>query len=220
MVPLMGPAATGVGVFDWATSFIETYGLAAIGLLMFVENLFPPIPSELVMPLAGFTAARGDMSLALAVVAGAIGSLLGAAFWYWAGATLGATRLKRFANRHGRWLTLAPEDIDAACVWFRRHGRLAVLVGRLVPGVRTLISVPAGISGMPFLPFLAWSAIGTAIWTTGLAAAGWLLESRYHAVADWTGPVSNIVVGVLLLWYLYRVVTFRRRTAPATRPDS
>lgn len=207
-------------MFDWATSFIETHGLAAVGLLMFVENLFPPIPSELVMPLAGFTAARGDMSLALAIVAGGIGSLCGAVFWYWAGAALGATRLKRFADRHGRWLTLAPEDIDRACTWFHRHGGMAVLIGRLVPGVRTLISVPAGIAGMPFLPFLAWSAIGTAAWTAGLAGLGWVLESQYRVVADWTGPVSNIVVGILVLGYLYRVVTFRRRPARATDPNT
>lgn len=198
-------------MFDWITRFIQDHGYAGIAVLMLAENVFPPIPSELVMPLAGFTATRGELVIALAVAAGAAGSLAGALFWYWVGAAIGAERLKRWSIRHGRWLALAPRDVDQACAWFARHGGKAVLLGRLVPGVRSLISVPAGIAGMPLAPFLAYSALGIVAWSALLAAAGYLLESEYHAVAGWLNPVANAVIAALAGIYLYRVWTFGRR---------
>jgi membrane protein DedA with SNARE-associated domain len=200
-------------MFDWVTGFVERSGYLAITLLMFAENVFPPIPSELIMPMAGFTAARGDLDLALVVLAGALGSLLGASFWYLVGRWVGCERLRRFAARHGRWLTLSPEEIDHAQDWFRRHGGKAVLLGRLIPAVRTLISVPAGIAGMPPLAFLAYSTIGTTLWTALLAIAGYLLEDQYHAIAGYLNPVSNLAMGAVAAWYLYRVATWRRRAA-------
>jgi membrane protein DedA with SNARE-associated domain len=200
-------------MFDWITGFVERSGYFGIALLMLAENVFPPIPSELIMPLAGFAAARGDLNLALAVLAGAIGSLLGATLWYYVGRWVGCERLKRFAARHGRWLTLAPEEIDHAQDWFRRHGGKAVLLGRLIPAVRTLISVPAGVAGMPLPAFLAYSALGTALWTALLAAAGYLLEGQYERVSAWVNPASNLVFGAIALWYLYRVATWRGRSA-------
>lgn len=198
-------------MFGSTVSFIKAGGLAAIAFMMFAENVFPPIPSEVVMPLAGFTAAHGDMSFWLALLAGSFGSLLGAVLWYYIGAWVGADRLKRWAARHGRWLTMSPDEIDEACAWFDRHGGKAVLAGRLVPAVRTFVSVPAGVAGMSFAPFLAYTAVGTVAWTGLLAAAGYLLESEYQLVADWVGPVSDVVVAGIVAWYLYRVVTFRKR---------
>lgn len=201
-------------MFDWITSFIEATGLAGIALMMLAENVFPPIPSEIIMPLAGFSSASGEMNVFLAVAAGMTGSLAGAVFWYWIGLRIGAQRLKRWSDRHGRWLTLSPEEIDRSCQWFNAYGGWAVLIGRLIPGVRTFISVPAGVAGMRFLPFLAYSAIGTLVWTALLAAAGYLLESRYEQVSHWLGPVSTIVIAGIVAWYLYRVATFKpRRTA-------
>lgn len=199
-------------MFDWIVSFMEGAGPLGVAFLMFLENVFPPIPSELVMPLAGFSAARGDMSLVAAIIAGTIGSVAGAYLWYWLGARFGDERLKRLAARHGRWLTVSPEEIERAEDWFRRHGRTAVLIGRLVPAVRTLISVPAGVSGMPLLPFLLYSTLGTVVWTSLLAGAGYLLEGQYERVAAWMNPVSNVVVVGLVGWYLYRVVTYKKRT--------
>ncbi|PRY95760.1 membrane protein DedA with SNARE-associated domain [Hasllibacter halocynthiae] len=198
-------------MFDWIVSIMGTAGPAGVAFLMLLENVFPPIPSELVMPLAGFSAARGDMTLWAAILAGTGGSVGGAWLWYWAGARLGEDRLKRLAERHGRWLTLTPDEIDRADEWFRRHGRIAVLVGRLVPGVRTLISVPAGLSKMPLGAFLLYSSIGSLIWTGILAGAGYLLEGEYERVSHWLNPVSNVAVVVLVLIYLWRVVTFDRR---------
>jgi membrane protein DedA with SNARE-associated domain len=200
-------------VFDWITRMVEDAGLLGVFLLMVAENVFPPIPSELVMPMAGFVAARGDLTLAGVVLAGTAGSLLGTALWYWLGARLGAAGLKRFAARHGRWLTLTPDEIDVACGWFRRHCGAAVLFGRMAPTVRTLISVPAGVVGMPLPRFLVYTAIGSAVWTAALAGAGFLLEDGYAAVSRYVNPVSNVVFGAIALWYLYRVATFRRRVA-------
>lgn len=198
-------------MFEWITEFLKQGGYAGVALLMFGENVFPPIPSELIMPLSGFNAAEGQTDLVLVILAGSIGSLAGAVLWYYIGLGIGAARLKGFAARHGRWFAVTPREIDNACAWFDRHGGKAVFVGRLVPGVRTLISVPAGIARMPLIKFLAYSALGTALWTAFLAVAGYLLESQYDKVADWMGPISQVVIAALVLWYLYRVVTFRRR---------
>src|SRR3546814_7553399 len=107
-------------MFDWITGLVEDGGYLGVAALMLAENLFPPIPSELIMPLAGFAAARGDLNIILVVASGAAGSLLGAVFWYAVGCWLGSERLKRWAGRHGRWLTLAPDDIDKAVAWFDR----------------------------------------------------------------------------------------------------
>lgn len=203
---------------DWITSMAETFGPFGIALLMFLENVFPPIPSELVMPLAGYTASRaaggsGWIDLVLMIGAGTAGAVAGAFLWYWVGRWVGIDRLKEFSRRHGRWLTLTPDEIDKADAWFDRHGAKAVFAGRLVPTVRTFISVPAGASGMSIRRFLLFTSAGTLIWTTILALAGWMLGSRYDQVSAWLDPVSTAVVVGLVAWYLYRVATFRRRVA-------
>ena len=201
-------------MFDLVTALIARTGSLGVALLMLAENVFPPIPSELIMPLAGFEAARGEFSLVAVLVAGVAGSLAGALMWYGIGAWIGAERLRLWAGRHGRWLTLSPADVDRASAWFLRRGRVAVLVGRLVPGVRTLISVPAGMAAMPLGAFLVWSAAGTVLRTGALTAAGYLLEDQYTHVAAWLDPVSNAVVAALVLGYFYRVATFRAPETP------
>ncbi|MGR3453737.1 DedA family protein [Pseudooceanicola sp.] len=200
---------------DWITSLAESFGALGVALLMFIENVFPPIPSELVMPLAGYTATQGDgagwMRLLLMIAAGTVGALAGAILWYWIGRRIGIDGLKNFSKKHGRWLTLTPDEIDKADAWFDRHGGKAVFVGRLIPTVRTFISVPAGASGMPLKRFLIFTTAGTAIWTAILALAGWFLGSQYEQVSTWVDPVSTAVLVGLLIWYLYRVATFRRK---------
>jgi membrane protein DedA with SNARE-associated domain len=196
-------------MFDGITGFVRQAGYVGVLLLMLAENVVPPIPSELIMPLAGFTAARGDLSIAVVALAGTAGSVLGALFWYFVGRRLGLDRLKRLAARYGRWLTLSPADVDRADKWFGRHGRRAVFFGRLVPTVRTLISVPAGINSMPLASFLAWPTLDTGLWTALLAAAGYVLQSQYGRVADYLNPVSTAVVVLIVGWYIYRVATFR-----------
>ena len=198
-------------MFDWVTGLLGQTGYLGIAFLMLAENVFPPIPSELIMPLAGFTAARSELNIV--GVAGTAGSIAGALLWYYVGRWVGCERLERNAARHGRWLTIGPEEVDDAMRWFRRHGGKAVLIGRLIPAVRTLISVPAGIFDMRLPVFLAYTGVGTAAWTALLAGAGYLLEGQYRQVSEYLNPASNAIFGVIVLWYLYRVVTFRRRTA-------
>jgi membrane protein DedA with SNARE-associated domain len=196
-------------MFDWIVNLVSQTGYAGIAFLMLAENVFPPVPSELIMPLAGFAAARGELGFFGVVLAGTAGSLAGALFWYEIGRRVGVERLRRWTERHGRWLTMSPDELDRAIDWFRRHAGRSVLLGRLVPAVRTLISVPAGVASMRLPVFLAWTSAGTAMWTTFLAGMGYLLEGGYQQVAHWVNPVSNVVVAALVLGYLYRVATFR-----------
>jgi membrane protein DedA with SNARE-associated domain len=199
---------------DWILDFIENGGYLAIALLMLLENIFPPIPSEVVMPVAGIAAGRGDLQIAVVIAVGTVGAVAGQLLWFWVGLRVGEDHLKRIARRHGRWLTVSPRDIDKADDWFDRHGGKAVLIGRLIPGVRTLISLPAGLSEMSTKRFLLYSVIGSGLWTTALALAGFALGERQENVTRWIGPVSTTVLAVVVAYYLYRVVTFKK--APGT----
>lgn len=192
-------------MFDFVTQAVEQSGYLGIALLMVAENLFPPIPSELIMPLAGYAAARGDLTLTLVIVAGSLGSLAGVTVWYLLARRIGQDRLRAWTARHGHWLTIEPADLDQANHWFRRNAGAAVFFGRLVPAVRTLVSVPAGTLGMELSPFLLYSAAGTAIWTAGLAIAGYALGDRFAEVDTIINPVSNVVCGGIALLYVLRV---------------
>lgn len=194
----------------WVTSIVESTGYAGVLFLMFLENLFPPIPSEVVMPLSGYTAARAGHSIVGVIIAGTAGSVLGAIFWYWVARRLGEERLKRWARRHGRWITLGPSDIDRADDWFDRYGAWVVFFGRLVPTIRTLVAIPAGLFEMPFWRYVVLTTLGSAIWTGGLALVGWYLGNRWDEVSDWIDPFAHTVVAVVVVIYLWRVVTFER----------
>ncbi|MDT1061694.1 DedA family protein [Paracoccus sp. CPCC 101403] len=196
-------------MFDWVVSTIDSWGYLGVLLLMLAENVFPPIPSEIIMPLAGFLAGRGDLSLGLTILMGTIGSVLGTLMWYLIAMWIGEARLRHFAARHGRWLTMSPSDIDTAQGWFDRHGAAAVFFGRMLPTIRTLISVPAGISHLPFWKFLIYTTFGSAIWTGGLTVAGLLLHENYALVGDYVDPVSKLIVLVVVVIYLYRVFTWK-----------
>jgi membrane protein DedA with SNARE-associated domain len=204
-------------VFSWIAQLIEKTGYVGVALLMFLENVFPPIPSELIMPMAGFTAARGDLRFIGIVLAGTAGSAAGALLWYYVGTLVTSQRLRSWTQKHGRWLTLKPADVDKAHAWFGEHGGKAVFFGRLVPTVRTLISVPAGIFGMGRRKFIVLTVLGSGIWSTALTAAGYLLEDRYEQVGRYLNPVATAVVAVIVLVYLYRLVTWQkgaRRSSP------
>jgi membrane protein DedA with SNARE-associated domain len=200
---------------EWLTNAItnsmEHLGYWGIGLLMFLENLFPPIPSELIMPLAGFTIAKGKMTFAGAITAGVFGTILGALPWYYAGRVLGNQHLHRLANRYGKWMGISGQDIDKSNCWFRKHGNKAVFFGRLVPGIRTLISVPAGICYMPFLPFMIYSTLGTVLWVSALTFAGYALGRNYELVDEYLAPVSKIVLAILLVAFVIRIIRHQRQ---------
>jgi membrane protein DedA with SNARE-associated domain len=196
-------------VATWIETIIQTTGVFGIAFLMFLENVFPPIPSELIMPLAGYSAAKGEANIVMVILAGALGSLAGAFFWYGVGRLFNHERLKAFADRHGRILTMTRADLTKADDWFDEYGQYAVLFGRLIPTVRTLISIPAGLSEMPVARFLVYSGIGTAIWTTLLALFGYALGSRYSELEGWIDPISYAVIALIVVTYVWRVVTFK-----------
>ncbi|HTG37539.1 DedA family protein [Sphingomonas sp.] len=198
---------------EWITDLIEKSGYPGIAFLMFLENLFPPLPSEIIMPMAGFTASRGELSIIGVLAAGTAGTLAGAIFWYSVAKWLGEERLKHWAARHGRWITLSPEDIDRIDDWFDRHSRWAVPLGHLVPGIRTLISIPAGLFDMPPARFVLLTTLGAGAWTSALGLAGYALGQEYDAVERWMGPASTAIMATILVYYIYRVITFRRGRA-------
>ncbi|HZH29088.1 MAG TPA: DedA family protein [Azospirillaceae bacterium] len=191
---------------EWIVNTINQLGYAGIFALMVLENVFPPIPSELIMPLAGFAAVRGDMTLLGVLLAGVFGSVVGNLPWYFLGRWLGAQRLRHLAERYGRVLTISPQDVDMALEWFHRFGGMAVFLARMVPAIRTVISAPAGVARMPMVPFLVVTTLGSLLWVGFLTAAGLLLESNYERVQDYVDPVSKIVVVVVVLTYLYRLI--------------
>ena len=197
----------------WIIETINSSGYLGLFLLMLVEAVFPPIPSELIIPFAGFAAAKGDLSFFGVVAAATLGSVVGTIPWYLAGRVFGLHRLRYLADRFGRWLTLNAEEIDLATSVFRRFGPWIVLFGRLLPIIRTLISIPAGLARMPAWQFFGFSLIGMVVWNTILAGAGYLLADHYHLIEAWLDPLSYIVVGSVALLYLYRLATWRPSTS-------
>ena len=206
---------------EFSTNLIASGGLVGVFLLMVLENLFPPIPSELIMPLAGFTAARGQMSILGVVLAGTLGSIAGNAFWFEMARTFGKARTRALAERHGRWLGLGPEEITKAEDTLRRNGPVAVFLGRFMPGVRTAISVPAGLVELPRSVFYLWTGLGTLIWTGALALGGYILEDQFNKVGEWAEPIGWVILGAALMaigWHFWRA---RRASAAAeTAPRS
>lgn len=196
-------------MFGWILHVVEASGYTGLFFLMVAENIFPPIPSEVIIPLSGYAAAEGQMHIGLVILVASLGSLAGALPWYFLGRIFGLARLKHLSLRYGRLLTLSPDHIDRAEGWFNRHGPKAVLFGRMIPAVRTLISVPAGLARMHFLTFLAYSFIGSALWTSLLASLGFLLQSQYDKVAVYLNPASDIIFVLIIGVYIYRVATFK-----------
>lgn len=194
---------------EWIISTITDWGYIGIFLLMLVENIFPPIPSELIMPFAGYAAANGDLSIWGVLLAGVAGSMLGTSVWYVAARLLGIARFRTLCNVFGRVATITEPDIDMAVDWFNRYGKWAVLIGRLIPAIRTLISVPAGLAAMPFGSFLVISLLGTTLWTSFLTVAGLILHEGFHIVEDYVDPVSTGVVILAVVIYIYRFITWK-----------
>lgn len=196
---------------DWVRELIEQSSYLGVMLLMFLETVFPPIPSEIIMSLAGLQAARGTMTLWGAIVAGTIGAMAGNIAWYAFARWLGYDRFQPLIDRYGRWLTLDWREIKRADAFFDRYDKWFVFLGRMLPTVRSLVSIPAGLFEMPWKPFLFWSTLGTFGWTAGLATAGYILGSNYEDVDRYLGPISTGVIVVLLLWYVIRVLTWKPR---------
>ena len=194
---------------DWIIQTISDLGYLGIFLVMLAESIFPPIPSELIIPFAGFAAANGQLDLIGVLAAATIGAVVGMLPWYFAGRLFGLGRVKWLADRYGRLLTMNAEEIDLAVGFFRRYGPLIVLFGRLMPIIRTLISIPAGLARMSLPVFLLASTTGALIWNTVLTLAGYILHEHYDLVEVVLDPLSYIVLAGVVLLYLYRVVTWK-----------
>ena len=188
---------------EWILMVMDKLGLVGVALMMFLENVFPPIPSELIMPAAGFAAAIGELSLISVIIAGTIGSVLGALPLYYLGSRLDETRLIRFTERYGKYLLITPKDIISAQAWFDRHGKTVVFFGRMIPAIRSLISIPAGMARMSLLPFLMLTAMGSMIWSALLAYAGFVLGANYEKVGIYIESVSHYVVLLMVLIFSY-----------------
>jgi membrane protein DedA with SNARE-associated domain len=193
---------------SWVTGLLASTGYVGLVFLMFLENVFPPIPSELIVPLAGYMTRQGELTFVGIILAGTLGSVLGALMLYYLGHKLGLDRTRELARRRGRWLTISERDVERAKHWFDRHGASAVFLCRLVPGIRSLISIPAGIGSMRMSTFVMLTTAGSAIWTTVLAGVGYVLAHNFRKVEQYLDPVSWVIFGAIVALYLVRV--FRR----------
>ena len=201
-------------VADWAIGLMETLGAPGAGVAIALENLFPPLPSEVILPLAGFTAAQGTLVLWHVLIWTTAGSVVGAVLLYGLGAWLGRDRLRAIVDRMP---LVSLEDVDKAESWFNRHGDWAVLIGRLIPIVRSLISIPAGVERMSIWRFLAFTTLGSGVWNTLLVGAGYQLGEQWHVVEQGVGvfqKVVIVVVGLLVVWWVVKMV--RRRQGEDT----
>jgi membrane protein DedA with SNARE-associated domain len=201
-------------VFDWVVGIIEQLGYVGVLALTALEHVFPPIPSEIIIPFAGFVAARGDLHIGLVVLVGSAGSLAGSTAWFLLGQRVSRRRLREWVSRYGRWLTIGVADIDRAEDWFRQRGHRAVFWGRLIPGIRTYVSLPAGATRMRPAVYFTYTSIGTVLWTSALAGAGLLLEASYQQVErvlDWL--VWGLWIGLAIVLIRRYVRCWRSDTA-------
>jgi membrane protein DedA with SNARE-associated domain len=206
---------------DWIIRLIEQSGYLGVAFLMFLETVFPPIPSEVIMSFAGVAAGQGKLDYWLVVASGTAGAMLGNILWYLAARALGIQRLEPFIRRWGRWLTMSWTEVKRAERWFAMHGTFFVFLGRMLPTVRSLVSVPAGLLRMSFRRFFLASTIGTAGWTALLAGAGFKLGENYRDIDKIIGPAANAILVILVAGYIYRVWTHRHMPPEeiVTKPD-
>lgn len=211
------------GLAGWVVDAVELLGPVGVGLLVALETIFPPIPSEVVLPVSGFLAGQGRMSVVAAVVGATGGSILGAVVLYWIAAAIGLRRLHVIVDKVP---LVEHEDLDAAERWFARHGAVAVLTGRVIPIVRSLISVPAGVARMPMLAFLAFTALGSGVYNSALIGLGYALGDRWTDVGRWSDLINAVIIGVIVLLLAVGIGRRlrsnrrkRREGATGTQPD-
>jgi membrane protein DedA with SNARE-associated domain len=211
LVAAQGGQSELTGLAGLITDIIAALGPIGVGVLVALETLFPPIPSELILPLSGYLASRGRMSLAAVVIGATLGSLAGALALYWAGAALGQKRLRRLAERTP---LVEVDDLERAEGWFDRHGGLAVLIGRVIPVVRSLVSVPAGVERMPLWRFVLYTIIGSGVYNLVLIGLGYVLGSRWQTVEQYSNYLNYAIYAAILVAVgLFALKRVRRRRA-------
>ena len=199
----------------WVTNVIETLGYPGLTVLVALENVFPPIPSEVILPLAGFLTGQGRFSFVLVLIASTLGSLIGALILYAIGVGLGRSGIRRLFEKYGYLALLTPEDLTRAEVWFDRWGPIAVFTGRLVPVIRSLVSIPAGYRRMPLVQFIPLTIFGSLLWNGALVSLGWAFGENWHAIEEYVGVLQYVViavVGILLIRFVWTRLR-QRRTA-------
>lgn len=206
----------------WVSDVIEAIGYAGVAVLVALESVFPPIPSEVVLPFAGFYAGKGEASVPGMVLAATIGSVLGAWVLYGLAAWVGPDRLHRFVAAKGRWFGVKVPDLERAEAWFDKRADVAVLLGRCVPLVRSIVSVPAGFRRMPFVRFTVYTALGSLVWNLALIGAGALLGERWEHVGDVVGILQwAVIVGIAVLaaWFVWTRLLKPRLARSGDLPD-
>ena len=196
------------------TKTVETNPYIAyivIGLAMFLENLIPPIPSEIIMPLGGFFVYKGDLNLYILIIAGLIGTVAGALPWYFLGSLLNEKKLSNFIDRNGKFIGISLKDLDKSRIWFDKYGVMLVFWGRLIPGIRTLISVPAGIELMPINKFLIWTSLGSLIWVIFLTSAGYLFGENYEIIGLYIDNFKVVLKPIFVILILYLLIRFLKK---------
>ena len=198
-------------MLPWIAHLVGALNYWGVAILMAIENVFLPLPSELIMPLAGFLTANGKMTLTGVIVAGTIGSVLGALPLYYAGRALGEERPERWLERYGRWTLIRGKDLERATARFSGHSFVDVIIAQMLPGVRGLISIPAGVARMNVGLFLLANLIGTLFWCAALAVAGRILGANFTRIHQFLGPVGWTILGVLVAGLGIWVITRKRK---------
>lgn len=208
---------------EWATSVMDALGYPGLAFLVALENVFPPIPSEIILPLAGFNSSQGTMNVFLAILAATVGSVTGALILYYVGYVFGEARVRWMVRKWGKWLGFKEADIDSADIWFDRHGGIAVALCRVVPIVRSLISIPAGLRKMPMITFALYTAAGSLVWNTVLITAGYILGDNWDHVEEYVGILQYVVIAVVLvvgIWWVWLRMIKPQSARWRTRTDS
>jgi membrane protein DedA with SNARE-associated domain len=202
-------------MIDFLPDLIRDYGYAALFFLMLIEAFIPLFPTEIVIPLAGALVARGHMTLAGVISAGAAGALTGATIWYVIARALGYQRFKHLVTRYGWITTLSAHEVERLQNWFERRGGIMVFIARFVPGVRNMISIPAGLIAMPYGKFVGLSVLGVVVSNSILATGGWMLRNQYVLIERYVGPLTSLIIAALIVIWIVRVIIGLRKRQPA-----
>ena len=202
---------------SWITSVMEQFGYFGIALLILVENVFPPIPSEVILTFGGFMTTKSELSIFGVVVASTIGSVGGAVILYWIGRILNVERLERIIEKWGKYLRLTKEDVRKADAWFDKYGPWSVFFCRFIPLIRSLISIPAGMSGMNQWLFLVLTTLGTLIWNLVLVLVGAKVGNNWHQIVNYMDVYSNIMYVVIAVSAVIFIIWFIKRKKTSTK---